>query len=143
MDLLDLLDLLDNLDVELHLMAGTGPGPRLRATSPAPIPPDAAGHIREHRTMLVNTLIGRMSGHAPAPCDQCGRVSLVAIVKPDGHRRDPWPACRLTPRCEGRHVARDVDIARTNPAPQPPQARQPRRISKSLLLGTWPEWPTP
>jgi hypothetical protein len=140
-DILQILDQLDQLGVDLQLLPGTGPGPRLRANSPAPLPADISAAVRTNRTLITNTLIGRITGHAPAPCDHCGRVSFVPICTSGGRPRSSWPTCRLTPGCAGRHVARDVDIARTNPTAPPTQAPQPPNAGKKVLLGPWPPWP--
>jgi hypothetical protein len=42
--------------------------------------------------------------HVWAPCDRCDQASMVGITRGRARGRDPWPACRVTPHCEGRHV---------------------------------------
>jgi hypothetical protein len=128
--MLDTLDRLDELSVTLAI-ANTDDGLRLVTSArPGIIDTDLRAAILEHRIMLINILIARATGHAPAPCTECGQITFTAIRSPGGKRRDGWPACRFTPGCEGRHEPRQRDIDRTKPRPPPARPRPPRRPSK-------------
>lgn len=51
--------------------------------------------------------LGRVTGHAPSVCSECGFVSMLAVVVGStrrGRASTPWPRCTGTPRCRGRRV---------------------------------------
>lgn len=146
--LLDLLDVLDARGVHLALVPGVGPGPLLQTDAPRHAIDDTlAAAVADHRDMVVAVLLGRLTGHAPAPCTVCGEITLVAVLTPDGKSRTDWPTCRFSSACvtadpTGRHVPRAADIARTaTHTPPPAQAKQPAKQSAKRLIGPWPAWP--
>jgi hypothetical protein len=69
--------------------------------------------VEEHRAMLVATVLGRLTGHAPGACSSCGAVAMVCLTNSSGTARwQPsvgWPRCRLTPRCTGRVIVAEAD----------------------------------
>jgi hypothetical protein len=132
MDLLELLDHLDAEGVELSLVS-TPEGVRVR-TRGRRLDGNIAAAMTEHRIMVANTLIGRQTGHAPAPCSTCGAVSFVAVRGPNGQRRNTWPQCRMTPGCAGRHEPRPIDGERTRRVSPPAQAALPRKRSKQRTI---------
>lgn len=131
MGITDLLDALDNGPADLDLIGG-----RLRLTGPTGTRAELGPVIAEHRALLVAHLLGRRTGHALAPCTTCNQVSMTAV------KRGTWPACRLTPGCNGRHQPRPADLARLTNAPRPPaQATPDRRPATRRLAGPWPTYP--
>lgn len=148
--LLDVLDELDRRGVAMALVPGDGPGPLLRTDAPIDaIDDDLATAIGSHRDMIVAVLLGRLTGHAPAPCTFCGEVSMVNTSTSAGKPRTSWPTCRMTPSCTGsllnepgRHIPRPVDIARTISRAAPTQAQPPPAPDRQRLYGPWPTWPS-
>lgn len=47
--------------------------------------------------------------HALGICSVCGEPSMVAVTRGRLHGGG-WPACRMTPRCQGRHAPVDRDL---------------------------------
>jgi hypothetical protein len=147
--LVDVLDEFDARDIRVALSAGTrGPGPLLHTDAPTgAIDADLAAAIRQHRDMLIAVILGRATGHAPAPCTVCGQISLVAIVTPAGKPRTAWPTCRYSAHCTnrddpGRHIPRPADVERTTPRRPPATTQPPTRPEAKRLLGPRLAWPT-
>ena len=115
MTLLDVLDRLDMLDIAIVSRGGRLITRAARGT----IDDDLRAQIGTHRDMLLIVAVSRGTGHAPGPCTGCGGISMVAGWNSNGKPRDPWPRCRLTPGCEGRHQPREIDLARTAHKPAP------------------------
>lgn len=139
---LELIDDLDASGVQLDLRAGNGPGPELVTRAPVgAITDDLAAGIRTHRDLVVAIILGRRTGHSPAPCTTCSAISMVAVRTPKNEPRKVWPTCRFDPRCNGRHQPRDVDLDRTAHRPPPTTKAPPATVSRQRLYGKWPSWP--
>ena len=100
---LDLITELKRRGVYLDVVA-TDDGVRLQTDAPpGAVTPELAEGVRTHRNPLVAIILGRRTGHLPAPCSKCGEISMVSTTTPAGRPRSTWPPCRLTPGCDGRH----------------------------------------
>jgi hypothetical protein len=66
-----------------------------------------------HHAMLVATVLGRLTGHAPGTCSTCGAIAMISLVNSSGTSRSApsvgWPRCRLTPRCDGLVIVAEAD----------------------------------
>jgi hypothetical protein len=133
--LLDVLDQLDSLGIEVTTTIVNNKITLRTTARRGTIDADLAAAITDYKTMIVNTLIGRSTGHAPAPCSACGEVTFTPILKASGGQRTTWPTCRFKPGCPGRHEPRQIDVDRTRRHAPPPQARPPRRPSRQRLTG--------
>lgn len=114
--------------VSVSLTDGVVPAIELE---PRPSPALLAG-VLAHRVWLGVVIRGRRQGFAPATCDACGFVSMVAVVTSSGTSRWApsvgWPRCVLT-GCRGRRVIREADrvgVARV-------KYRAPRRREDEAL----------
>lgn len=116
--------------------------PRARLVFSSAPPAQLIGDLIEATPWLLAVALGRHTGHALAMCDRCGMVSMLALRTssgatlglpgPQGGKPAPWPACLLSPPCDGRRRIwtpgrRGVALDRRPPAiPRPPQPeRQP------------------
>ena len=83
--------------------------------------------LRRWRQLLVARHAGLWTGHVLGWCSKCDEPSMV------NYRSRTWPTCRITPRCDGRHVPDEADLAepaaKAAPGPQRLGAmpRKPRR----------------
>ena len=150
MNVLELLDRLDAADIIIGVKS-TATGPALCTDAPSgAITAELGAEIRLHKEMLIAIVSGRNTGHAPGACTICGRVSMVNTSTSAGKPVKAWPKCRYSSACTtaahrddpGRHVPRQVDIARTTPVAPVPEARPPAKTSHRRLLGPYPKWPT-
>ena len=142
--LLDLLDHLRSAGVAFDLDRSAS---HLVLTfSPQP-PAQLIGDLTDHAAMLIAIAVGRYSGHAPAVCDACGDVTLIALrttsgatlgrAGPQGGKPAPWPSC-LDSRCAGRRVVRDVDREGVAAVKPPAIPRAPKPAPSGVGL----PWPT-
>jgi hypothetical protein len=108
----------------LQLVAG-----RVRFSGPArALTPERRAAVKAHRVTLAAHLLGLATGHALAPCSECGAESIVNV-----HRRAP--ACRMTFRCPGRHVVHEADKADRRGTPAAPkETAPPARVRKARFL---------
>jgi len=123
----------------------------LAPTDGAPIPAAIREAGRAHRAWLVHVVLGRASGIVLAPCDVCGELTMTpAYVTrarlrgesgPTGKVEHPWPRCRITPRCKGRHRPRPVDLIDVEPIPRVIGRKAPTNPERFYLLG--PRLPYP
>lgn len=129
--------------------------PRLRLVwSVAPTPAGQAW-LAPWEAWLINVAVGRLSGHAPAVCSECGELAIVPIVNTSGTRMGRastgWARCRMSngwhgarvrggrhtatlKGCPGRMVIREVDfvgVARVKP-PGVAQLKTWRRRQEAL-----------
>jgi hypothetical protein len=73
------------------------------------------GALAGQRDLLLAVALGRVGvkrrGHTVhhdlVPCAAYGEPSMVAITAERQSGRAPWPRCRMTPGCEGRHQPRE------------------------------------
>lgn len=101
MNALDVLNELARRRVYAEVVARRGTGWALVLDDPEGAVDDALdAAIRDNRALVVAQLVGRGTGHALGPCSVCGELSMVA-TKRKGER---YPRCRMTPRCQGRHI---------------------------------------
>jgi len=122
----DIVNELDRLGVWIQLVSGPGPGPTIVVDAPAgAIDDDLAEAIRSNRTMVINVLLGRRTGHVFAACNKCGLETMVHVGR-------PVRACRMTTGCDGRHeLPEEHHAADTKPPkeaplpPRPPKSRAP------------------
>ncbi|CAN5734641.1 hypothetical protein BH24DEI2_BH24DEI2_19670 [soil metagenome] len=150
---LPLLGLIDELDARGIILDVDHA--KLRTDAPTgAIDAELAASIRHHRDMLVHVVVGRRTGHAPAPCNICGQVSMVAVLTSAGKPRNTWSRCRYSLDCTttavdpnrranpGRHIPRTCDSARVDPVAPPAEARPPAKPTKQrFIAGPRPAWP--
>lgn len=137
MDLLVLLDRLDDAHAELRI----GPGGNVALYAPDHIRLDITirAAIRQHHSALLAHIKGARTGHALGFCTVCNAVSLTHYQP-----ASKYPACRITPGCEGRHAIRDPDVVRLAAAAapaRPKQTKPPTTATSRRLLGPWPADP--
>lgn len=123
----------------------------LAPTDGAPIPAAICEAGRLHRSWLVHVVLGRASGIVLAPCDVCGEPTMTpayatrtrprGVANASGKVEHPWPRCRVTPRCKGRHRPRAVDLIDVEPIPRVTGRKAPADPAPSYLLG--PRLPYP
>ena len=131
----DIVNALADLGATLHLTSGEGPGPTITVDAPSgAIDEQLANLIRSNRTMIINVLLGRSTGHVLSACTQCGLETMVNASR-------PVRKCRMTPGCQGRHeIPKRHQVDSVKP---PHEAPLPDRPAKSRLLGPRPQWKTP
>ena len=100
---------------------------------PGGVPVNLRFALGAHLDLLRAVAIGRTgtphptretggTRHALGICDVCGEPSMVAVSR-GRLASGKWPACRMTPDCEGRHVPLDRALSPTNGRQQRDQPR--------------------
>ncbi len=137
MDLLVLLDRLGDAHAELRI----GPRGHVALYAPDHVRLDITirAAIRQHHSVLLAHIKGARTGHALGFCTICNAVSLTHYQP-----ASKYPACRITPGCEGRHAIRNADLRRLTAAvapARPKQTQPPTPAPTRRLLGPWPADP--
>ena len=97
-------------------------------------------HIIAVRPLVITAILGRRTGHAFAACTHCGQLSMTRATAERAREiatkpSTQWPACRMTPGCEGRHVPSAVELDAVTQCKHPTMSRPPAKKAKARFLG--------